>query len=116
MVEALKVTVIGMALVFLALGMVILATYILERAFRPNRLQRGSGGEMAATNAEETAGASVEATDCEEEAVVAAISLALVKLQMWEQSPAGLGKTLETSELSPWGLAARTEQLRVWRG
>jgi sodium pump decarboxylase gamma subunit len=112
-VEGLQVTVIGMGLVFLALGMVILATYILEWAFRPNRLQGEPAGEMAATSEEP---ADVEATDYEDEAVVAAISLALVKLQTLEKSRAGLGQALETREPDPWGLAARTEQLRVWRG
>ncbi len=110
MVEALRITVIGMGLVFLALGLVILATYILAWVFRPPDPAK----EVAATHAEETT--DVEATGYEHEAVVAAISLALVKLQTLEQSQAALGQTLETGQLSPWGLAAHIEQLRVWRG
>ncbi len=110
MVEALQITVIGMALVFLALGMVILATYILSWVFRPHHPER----EMTATDAGQTA--DLQTMAHEDEAVVAAISLALVKLQALEQNQARLGQTLETSGPSPWGLAARTEQLRVWRG
>jgi Na+-transporting methylmalonyl-CoA/oxaloacetate decarboxylase gamma subunit len=99
----------GMGLVFAALGIIIFSMYILDRAFRP-----GPGSENGGAETEGIAERGPEAL--EQEAVVAAIALALATSQALQRSHARLGEALEVKEPGPWTLTARSQQLRVWRG
>jgi Na+-transporting methylmalonyl-CoA/oxaloacetate decarboxylase gamma subunit len=100
--QGLWITVMGMGLVFLALGILVLAMMALERLFRP----RAEG--TLATGA-------VEEPSAEEEIV--AIAVALASLLTKQEAQAGnrqLGSTLRGGPGS-WSVVGRGQQLRVGR-
>jgi Na+-transporting methylmalonyl-CoA/oxaloacetate decarboxylase gamma subunit len=103
MLESLILGVVGMTLVFLGLGIVATSIYVLEWVFH----DRGQESE---------APPEIERPKEGDEAVVAAIALALAKLQSLQRTGAGLGKNLEQQEPDAWMLSARSRQLRTWGG
>jgi sodium pump decarboxylase gamma subunit len=101
--HGLWITVVGMGLVFLALGILVLAMMALERLFRPR-----AKGVMATGAAEEP---SIE----EEE--IAAIAVALTSLLTRKEAPVWdrkLGSALGDGP-GPWSVVGRGQQLRVRR-
>jgi sodium pump decarboxylase gamma subunit len=101
--HGLWITVVGMGLVFLALGILVLAMMALERLFRPRAKEA-----MATEAAEEP---SIE----EEE--IAAIAVALTSLLTGKEAPVWdrqLGSALEDGPGS-WSVVGRGQQLRVRR-
>jgi Na+-transporting methylmalonyl-CoA/oxaloacetate decarboxylase gamma subunit len=100
--QGLWITVVGMSLVFLALGILVLAMMALERLFRPR-----VDGTMAPEAAEEPS--------TEEE--IAAIAVALASLLKKKEARAEdrqLGSTLGDGSGS-WSVVGRGQQLRVGR-
>lgn len=88
--------VIGMTILFAAMGLLILAMVILERLFRTRRLVPEER-EPDATEAD-----SKLARDTEEEEVAAAIAVALAHLRSLEICRSGLGTALEVGRGSWW--------------
>jgi len=101
--QGLWITVVGMSLVFLALGILVLAMIVLERLFRPR-----DEGAMAT-------GAAEELSTGEEEIV--AIAVALASLLTKKETPVGdrqLGSALGDGPGS-WSVVRRGQQLRMGR-
>ena len=101
--QGLWITVVGMGLVFLALGILILAMMVLERLFRPR------AKEAMATEA-------AEEPSTEEEEIVA-IAVALASLLTKKEAPVGnrqLGSALKDGPGS-WSVVGRGQQLRGGR-
>jgi sodium pump decarboxylase gamma subunit len=101
--HGLWITVMGMGLVFLALGILVAAMMALERLFRPR-----AEGAMATGAAEEPS------TDEEE---IAAIAVALASLLTKQEAQVGdrqLGSALGDG-LGSWSVAGRGQQLRGGR-
>jgi sodium pump decarboxylase gamma subunit len=88
--------VIGMAILFAAMGLLILVMVILERIFRTRRLVPEEGEP----NATETD--SKLARDTGDEEVAAAIAVALAHLRSLELDRSGLGAALEEGRGSWW--------------
>jgi Na+-transporting methylmalonyl-CoA/oxaloacetate decarboxylase gamma subunit len=111
MVESLILGVVGMALVFLGLGIVIVSIYVLEWAFR----ERGQESEALPVGANSVG--DVEDAAPPHPAVVAAIALALARetRSLSTEARANLGKNLER-EPDAWTLSARSRQLQTWGG
>jgi Na+-transporting methylmalonyl-CoA/oxaloacetate decarboxylase gamma subunit len=103
MLESLSLGLVGMTLVFLGLGIVAASIYVLEWAFR----ERGGKDESPPA---------AEEPKADGEAVIAAIALALARLQSSPRGGAGLGKNLEQWEVDAWMLSSRSRQLRTWEG
>lgn len=99
--DSLIVGLVGMTLVFMGLGIVAVSIYLLDLIFR----ERGQ-----APSTQETP--QVEPGEANEGAVVAAIALALAKLQSSQQPRSDLGRNLEQEEMGAWVLSARSRQLR----
>ncbi len=89
-------SVLGMGLTFAALGLLILAMFLLERIFRTRRLipEERSPEEMPAANS--------LARDMQEEETVVAIAVALAHLRSLDMSRSGLGEALEAGP-GQWG-------------
>ncbi len=101
--HGLWITVVGMGLVFLALGRLVLAMMALDRLFRPR------AKEAMATEAAE------EPSAVEEE--IAAIAVALASLLTKKEAPVGdrqLGSDLGDGPGS-WSVVGRGQQLRGGR-
>ena len=101
--QGLWITVVGMGLVFLALGILVLAMMALDRLFRPR------AKEAMATEAAE------EPSTGEEEIV--AIAVALASLLTKKEAHVGdrqLGSALRDAPGS-WGVVGRGQQLQVGR-
>jgi sodium pump decarboxylase gamma subunit len=97
--QGLTISLIGMGLTFLALGLLILAMILLERFFREEEPV-----EEAVPQEEISVSAQAE-TEAEEIAVAIATALAY-----WRSvSQSGLGTTLE-AEPSPWWVMGRARQ------
>ena len=93
--QGLSLSVLGIGLTFAALGLLILAMFMLERIFRTRRLipEERSPEEMPV--------ASSLAWDMEEEETVAAIAVALAYLRSLDMSRSELGEALEAGP-GPW--------------
>ena len=101
--QGLWIAVVGMGLVFLALGILVLAMMALERLFRPR-----AKGAMATGAAEEPS---------TEEEEIAAIAVALASLLTKKEARVGnrqLGSALGDGPGS-WSVVGRGQQLRVGR-
>ena len=101
--QGLWITVMGMGLVFLALGILVLAMMALDRLFRPS-----AKGPMATEAAEEPS---------TEEEEIAAIAVALASLLTKKEAPVGnrqLGSALGDGP-SPWSVVGRGQRLLVGR-
>ena len=94
--EGVILLVIGMAVLFAAMGLLILAMVVLERLFRTRRLVPEER-EPDATEA-----GSRLARDTEDEEVAAAIAVALAHLRSLEICRSGLGTALEVGRGSWW--------------
>jgi sodium pump decarboxylase gamma subunit len=113
-VQGLTISVVGISLTFLALGLLILAMILLERLFRtqepipePEPVEKSTVGSLARDSADEE--------------VVAAIATALAFLRSREICESGLGANLETGP-TRWWYAGRTQQspadalkINLWR-
>lgn len=100
--HGLWITIVGMSLVFLALGLLVLVMMVLERLFRPR-----AEGALAP-------GAAAEPSTEEE---IAAIAVALTSLLTKREAQAGnrqLGATLKYGPGS-WSVVGRGQQLRGGR-
>ena len=88
--------VIGMAFLFAAMGVLILAMIVLERLFRTRKLvpEEQEPGERQTV--------SRHGRDTADEEVVAAIALALAHLRSLDISRSGLGTALEVGHSSWW--------------
>ena len=85
-----------MGLTFAALGLLILAMFMLERIFRTRRLipEERSPEELPVANS--------LARDTREEEIVVAIAAALAHLRSLDLDRSGLGEALEAGR-GPWG-------------
>ncbi len=88
--------VVGMALLFVSMGVIILAMIVLERLFRTRKLvpEEQEPGEKESVSRHER--------DTADEEVVAAIALALAHLRSLDIARSGLGTTLEAGHGSWW--------------
>jgi Na+-transporting methylmalonyl-CoA/oxaloacetate decarboxylase gamma subunit len=95
-VQGIVLFVVGMALLFLSMGIIILAMIILQRLFRTRKLvpEDREPGEREAVSRHER--------DTADEEVVAAIALALAHLRSLDIARSGLGSTLEAGHGSWW--------------
>jgi sodium pump decarboxylase gamma subunit len=95
--QGLSLSVLGISLTFAALGLLILAMFLLERIFRTRRLipEERSPEEMPV--------ASSLARDMREEETVVAIAVALAHLRSLDMGRSGLGEALEAGR-GPWGM------------
>ena len=101
--QGLWITAVGMGLVFLALGILVLAMMALERLFRPR-----AEGAMVTDAAEEPS---------TEEEEIAAIAVALANLLTKKEAQVGdrqLGSALRDGPGS-WSVVGRGQQLRMGR-
>ena len=103
-VQGLILSVVGMGLTFLALGILILVMVLLDRLFRDKTETRS--GEAEPT---EKAAVSSLVRDTADEEVVAAIAVALAQVRSLELCEVGLGSTLEQAP-SRWWQTGRTQQ------
>ncbi len=103
--QGLGLSVLGMSLTFAALGLLILAMFMLERIFRTRRLipDERSSEEMLVTSS--------LARDMREEETVVAIAIALAHLRSLDMSRSGLGEALEAGP-GPWGMKHTTRGSR----
>ena len=104
--QGLSLSVLGMGLTFAALGLLILAMFLLERIFRTRRLIPEE------RSPEEPPPASTSARDMREEEVVAAIAIALAHLRSLDMSRSGLGESLEEGH-GPWGTSRMSSRSRL---
>jgi sodium pump decarboxylase gamma subunit len=95
-IQGIVLFVIGMAFLFAAMGVLILAMIVLERLFRTRKLVP-EGQEPAEKEA-----VSRHERDTANEEVVAAIALALAYLRSLDISRSGLGTALEVGHSSWW--------------
>ena len=88
--------VVGMALLFVSMGVIILAMIVLQRLFRTRKLvpEDREPGEKEAVSRHER--------DTADEEVVAAIALALAHLRSLDIARSGLGSALEAGHGSWW--------------
>ena len=95
--QGLSLSALGIGLTFAALGLLILAVFMLERIFRTRRLipEERSPEEMPV--------ASSLARDMREEETVVAIAVALAHLRSLDMGRSGLGEALEAGP-GPWGM------------
>ena len=96
-VQGLMLSVIGMGLTFLALGILILVMMLLDRLFSDNK----EVDTEEAKPAEKTA-ANSQAPDAVDEEIVAAIAVALAQVRSLELCEVELGSTLETPPTRWW--------------
>lgn len=100
--QGLSITVVGMGLVFAALGILLGVMVALERAFRP-RAPRAPVSQAA------------EAHEAGEDlALVAAIGLALAQAAAQEQPWMEVPEWAEAGP-GPWAVAGRRRQVHAWR-
>ncbi len=95
-VQGIVLFVVGMAFLFAAMGVIILAMIVLERLFRTRKLvpeEQGPGEKEAVSRHER---------DTADEEVVAAIALALAHLRSLDIARSGLGSALEAGHGSWW--------------
>jgi Na+-transporting methylmalonyl-CoA/oxaloacetate decarboxylase gamma subunit len=94
--QGLSLSALGISLTFAALGVLILAMFLLERIFRTRRLipEEWPPEEMPAHNS--------LARDMGEEEIVVAIAVALAHLRSLDMERSGLGEALEAGH-GPWG-------------
>ena len=94
--QGIVLLVVGMAFLFVAMGVLILAMIILERLFRTRKLvpEEQEPGEREAVSRHER--------DMADEEVVAAIALALAHMRSLDISRSGLGTALEAGRGSWW--------------
>jgi sodium pump decarboxylase gamma subunit len=97
--------VVGMAILFAAMGVLILVMVVLERVFR-SRPQALSEQES-----EEKALKSRSRRDTEDEEVVAAIAAALAHLRSLDMGRSGLGRALEVGRGSWWAMGRAQQRL-----
>jgi len=95
--QGLGLSVLGIGLTFAALGLLILAMFMLERIFRTRRLIPEE------RSPEEVPVATSLARDMREEETVVAIAVALAHLRSLDMSRSGLGEALEAGP-GPWGM------------
>lgn len=95
-VQGIVLFVVGMAFLFAAMGVLILAMIVLERLFRTRKLvpEQQEPGEKEAVSRHER--------DTADEEVVAAIALALAHLRSLDISRSGLGTALEAGHGAWW--------------
>lgn len=96
-VQGLILSVIGISLTFLALGILILVMVLLDRFFSDRK-----EADSVETKPAEKAAASSLVRDAAEEEAVAAITVALAQLRSLELCQAGLGSTLEQAPGGWW--------------
>ena len=94
--QGLSLSALGMGLTFAALGLLILAMFLLERIFRTRRLipEERSPEELPVANS--------LARDTQEEEITVAIAVALAHLRSLDLCRSGLGEALEAGP-GPWG-------------
>jgi sodium pump decarboxylase gamma subunit len=112
--QGLWITVVGMGLVFLALGILVLAMMALDRLFRP-RAKEAMATEAASSLVVDLQSTTEEPSTEEEEIV--AIAVALANLLTRKEAPVGdrqLGSALGDGPGS-WSVVGRGQQLRVGR-
>lgn len=103
-VQGLILSVIGIGLTFLALGILILVMVLLDRLFRDDK--KGDSGEVKPV---EKVAVGSPAPDAVDEKIVAAIAVALAQVRSLELYEVGLGSTLETPP-SRWWQTGRAQQ------
>jgi sodium pump decarboxylase gamma subunit len=97
-------SIVGMGLTFMALGILILVMVLLDRFFKDDKKV-----ESAEAIPAERAIVDTSARETAEEEVVAAIAAALAHLRSLEICEAGLGSTLATPP-NRWWLMGRAQQ------
>lgn len=104
--QGLTISLLGMSLTFLSLGLLILAMIVLERYFRD--------GEPVTADApgpgpdEQITPATTQADETEDEQIAAVIATALA---YWRgKSQSGLGTTMQTAGTDPWWTMGRAQQ------
>ncbi len=101
-VQGLTISMFGMGLTFLSLGLLILAMILLERFFRDGEPVAGLAP------APEVQVAPPQPVDDTEEEIAAVIATALTYWRAKSQS--GLGATMQTAEVNPWWAMGRAQQ------
>ncbi len=101
--QGLMIGLVGMAILFAAMGLLILAMTGLERLFRKQAVKPDR------TLPDEKTTISSLQQETKEEEIAAAIATALVYLRSLEICESGLGSTLE-SKPSPWWSVGRAQQ------
>jgi sodium pump decarboxylase gamma subunit len=99
--QGLWITVVGMGLVFSALGILVLAMMALDRLFRPKGEEAGPGETLEEPSAEEE----------EVAAIAVALASLLKEVQVRDRQ---LGSALRDGPGS-WGVVGRGRQLQVGR-
>jgi sodium pump decarboxylase gamma subunit len=101
--QGIVLLVVGMAFLFVAMGVLILAMVILDRLFRTRKLvpEEKEPGERGAVSRHER--------DMADEEVVAAVALALAHLRSLDISQSGLGTALEAGR-GPWWTMGQIRQ------
>ena len=102
--QGLMLSIVGMGLTFMALGILILVMVLLDRFFKDDKRV-----ESAESIPAERAVVATSTRNTEEEEVVAAIAAALAHLRSLEICEAGLGSTL-AAPASRWWLMGRAQQ------
>jgi sodium pump decarboxylase gamma subunit len=99
--QGLSLSALGIGLTFAALGLLILAMFMLERIFRTRRLipEERSPEEMPVANS--------LARDTQEEEIVVAIAVALAHLRSLDMRRSELGEALEAGP-GPWRMKHTT--------
>ncbi|MGC8837098.1 MAG: OadG family transporter subunit [Anaerolineae bacterium] len=100
--QGLAITVVGMGLVFAALGILLVVMVVLERAFRPRPAQ--SQAPQAAEEQEAR----------EDLTLIAAVALALAQAAAREPVSVEVPQWAE-AEMGPWAAAGRRRQVHAWR-
>jgi Na+-transporting methylmalonyl-CoA/oxaloacetate decarboxylase gamma subunit len=100
--QGLSITVVGMGLVFAALGILLVVMVVLERAFRPRpaRVQAPQGAEVQEAE--------------EDLALIAVVGLALAQAAARERVAVEVPEWAEV-ETGPWAAAGRRRQVQAWR-
>ncbi len=113
--QGLTLSVTGISLTFLALGLLVLTMILLERLFRP---QPSVSDE---TELKEAPAVSALDRDTEDEEIAAAIAVALAYLHSLDIYQGELGSTLEAGHGSWWMVgraqqrSVRTSRVTQWR-
>ncbi len=100
--QGLYVTVVGMGLVFMALGILLAAMVALDRSFR-------------ASEAKADPPSVEEGTEEDIVAIATAMSYLLAEKEAAPGKTSELGASLRKG-LSPWAAFSRGEQLTIWKG
>ena len=103
-VQGLIISVIGIGLTFLALGILILVMILLDRLFSDKK-----EGDSAETEPVEKTAVGPPARNTVDEEIVAAIAVALAQVRSLESREGGLGATLEEAP-SGWWQTGRAQQ------